>query len=170
MDKTDNHPYLIQLLCERLFDGGRLEAVIEEVGADDLVAHFFSVDYENLEPFEKKILLLLQHRPMDADKLASRIDIGRDQVIGILQALKRLGCVKPLDGDYGISNFFLEMWLEREAPELWVEAAKGEGPHVLVAGATGTGRPQQDHRRKQRNSDPISLTHGCPLSVHAPRP
>ena len=124
MEKTDNHPYLIQLVCERLFDRGKLDAVIEEVRADDLVAHFFCVDYEDLEPGEKKILLLLHHQPLDADKLSTRIGIDRDRVIAFLGALNRFGWIKQWDGEYGISNFFLEMWLQREAARLWVEAAK----------------------------------------------
>jgi hypothetical protein len=124
MDKTDNHPYLIQLICERLFEGRRLDAVIEEVRADDLVAHFFCVDYEDLEPAEKKILLLLHHQSLDADKLTTRIGIDRDRVIAFLRGLNQFGWIRQLDGEYGISNFFLEMWLQREAARLWVEAAK----------------------------------------------
>ncbi len=57
MEKTDNHPYLIQLICKRLFEGADLKNVIEEISTDDMVSHFFSADFQYLLPKEKEILL-----------------------------------------------------------------------------------------------------------------
>jgi tRNA A-37 threonylcarbamoyl transferase component Bud32 len=120
MDKTNNHPYLIQLVCERLFDGGTLDEVIQEVSNDDFVSHFFSVDYDCLEPAEKKIVLLLlqgQHC-WDAETLSARIGLTTDLVDSLLHGLRRLGCIKQLGPGYAISNFFFERWLRRSVEQL----------------------------------------------------
>jgi tRNA A-37 threonylcarbamoyl transferase component Bud32 len=119
MDKTNNHPYLVQLLCERLFDGGILDEVIEDATADDVVSHFFSVDYESLDPAEKKILLLLvQGQHLDAVALEARIGVAGDRVNALLYELKQLGCIKQVGAGYSISNYFFERWLRREVDGL----------------------------------------------------
>ncbi len=119
MEKTNNHPYLVQLLCERLFDGRTLGEVIEEASADDMVSHFFAVDYESLDPAEKKILLLLvQGENLDTVALETRVGVGGDRVSALLYELRQLGCVKQVGTGYSISNFFFERWLRRESDGL----------------------------------------------------
>ena len=116
MDKTYNHPYLIQVVCERLFDGGTLDAVIEEVSADELISYFFAEDYKSLEPIEKGILRLLVQEPhASAVELQAHLRTQGERLSEWLLGLKRLGCVKEIGGMYSVSNSFFERWLRREA-------------------------------------------------------
>ncbi|MFQ5824541.1 MAG: protein kinase [bacterium] len=120
MIKTDNHPYLIQLICKRLFDIGDMEKVIQEVSADDMVSHFFSVDFQYLHPKEKEILLyILQSQDLTSADLENRIKEPADQLIKLLYGLIQLGYIKQENGQYKISNYFFEKWLEREKEQLF---------------------------------------------------
>ncbi|MFQ5866285.1 MAG: protein kinase [bacterium] len=120
MTKTYNHPYLIQLICKRLFETGDLQRVFQEVSADDMVSHFFSVDFQYLHPTEKEILLqILQNKDLSSADLEFKIAAAGDQLIKLLYGLIHLGYIKQENGLYRISNYFFEKWLEREKEQLY---------------------------------------------------
>jgi len=124
MEKTYNHPYLIQLICKRLFDTGDLQKVIEEVSLDDMIAHFFSVDFQYLDQKEKEILLhILQNKNLLLPDLETRIATPKEQLIKVLYQLMQLGYVKQANEYYAISNYFFEKWLEQEKEKLFSESA-----------------------------------------------
>jgi tRNA A-37 threonylcarbamoyl transferase component Bud32/predicted transcriptional regulator len=124
LEKTNNHPYLIQLVCRRLFESGDLQKVIQEVSVDDMIAHFFSVDFQYLNPKEKEILLhILQNKNLLLQDLEARIETPKDQLIKVLYELIQLGYIKQVNESYAISNYFFEQWLEQEKEKLFNESA-----------------------------------------------
>ncbi len=50
MERTANHPFLLQLIASRLFESRDLGATLDQVAADEMVANFFSVDFQTLDP------------------------------------------------------------------------------------------------------------------------
>lgn len=120
MEKTNNHPYLMQLLGKRLFETGDLQQAIEEVAADDMVSHFFAVDFQYLRPQEREIVLyILQNQGIRAPDIEKRLDVQRDRLIGLLYQLVQLGYIKQTDGAYAVANYFFEKWLDREKTRLY---------------------------------------------------
>jgi tRNA A-37 threonylcarbamoyl transferase component Bud32 len=118
MEKTDNHPYLIQLVCERFFEAGNLDRVIDELRADNLVSDFLAVDFKHLDPLEKNILEHLVRQPQaDAGTLATRLGVSPDRIEAALWGLRQLGCVKEVGSGLSISNFFFEAWLRDKMPD-----------------------------------------------------
>lgn len=115
---TGCHPYLIQILCHRLFDKkGRLRQIApkRDLVVDEQLAMFFQDDYDMLSPTEGDILR----------KIASSGDITE---ISLMQSLKteihnlrrhlvgleKLGYIIYENGTYRISNYFLDTWLRME--------------------------------------------------------
>ncbi|MFQ5651591.1 MAG: protein kinase [bacterium] len=127
--KTNQHPYLMQLICRRLFESHDLEAVTEELCADEMVAHFFSVDFQCLEPKEKEILLyILQNEGLsllDLQKLFS------ERLLQHLYELSQLGFIKKGNAHYEVANFFFRTWLQREKEKLFTKST------LKRAGTTG---------------------------------
>ncbi len=123
IEKSNNHPYLIQLICKRLFETGDLKKVIEEVSVDDMIGHFFSVDFQYLQPKENEILLhILQNKELTLVELQSQFDEPAELLIRLFYELMQLGFVKQEKGRYKISNYFFAKWLEREKEKLFSES------------------------------------------------
>ncbi len=123
LDKTANHPYLIQLICLRLIESGDLKNVMEEVIHDSIISNFFSVDFQSLVEEEKTILLhLLQNRQLSLEELQSLIGTPIGKLTELLYDLSKLGVIKQVDAHYLISNYFFEKWLEREKQRLYTDS------------------------------------------------
>src|SRR5204862_5606112 len=56
LERTANHPFLVQLIASRLFESRDLGATLDQVAADEMVANFFSVDFPTLDADERAIL------------------------------------------------------------------------------------------------------------------
>ncbi len=118
--KTDRHPYLIQLVCRRLVEVGDLGQVVEEVVHDDMISHFFSVDFQYLQDAERTLLLhVLQSRALSLRQLETLMQVPAPRIIQMLFELSQLGMVNQVDGEYGIANYFFEQWLWREKERLF---------------------------------------------------
>ncbi|MFQ5633676.1 MAG: serine/threonine protein kinase, partial [bacterium] len=123
LDKTDHHPYLVQLTCQRLIEIGDLGKVVEEVSHDDMISHFFSVDFQYLQPEEKEILLhLLQNSRLSLQDLEALAGLAREELIKLLYELIQLGAVKQTDRHYDIANYFFRKWLAREKEKLYSDS------------------------------------------------
>lgn len=121
--KTAHHPYLIQLLCSRLIDSNDIGKVIAEISQDEMISHFFSVDFQTLENSEKEILLcLLQNKKLTLGKLQSLSGEPSDKLIKELYQLMQLGFIKQTEHYYCVSNYFFGQWLEREKQKLYSES------------------------------------------------
>ncbi len=120
IEKSNNHPYLIQLICRRLFEARDLETVVDELCADDMIAHFFSVDFQYLEHKEKEILLyILQNEGLGLSDLQHHFS---DRLVQNLYELAQLGFIRRQNSRYKIANYFFKKWLEREKEKLFTES------------------------------------------------
>lgn len=125
--RTDNHPYLLQLLGKRLFEGGELDQVLEDIASDDIVSHFFAIDYEYLSPMEKQIVLhMAQTRTVSSHDLGARLGLTASQASTLVHGLHRLGYIRQEAGLCCISNWFFARWLQQHHG-IEPEAAAGEG-------------------------------------------
>ena len=111
-----NHPYLLQLVAKRFLEAGDLDLAIEEVAADDMVAHFFTVDYEMLSAAERSLLRALG----DTDELRSdslpEDALSAHSLKGSLLRLEELGFLRrSAPGTFALANPFFRQWLHRIA-------------------------------------------------------
>ncbi|MBN2002845.1 MAG: ATP-binding protein [Anaerolineae bacterium] len=113
---TGNHPNLIQLLCDRLFESeGRLRPITEhDLIVNHTLADFFKIDYGSLSPLEIMIL-----KKLSKDESADENELLRatkksqlDDLRSHLYGLEELGCIRNNQGRYQIANHFLRSWLK----------------------------------------------------------
>ncbi len=112
---TGNNPFLIQLLCDRLYQtSGSLRKITEDdLIVDDQLADFYQIDYDALSPSEQSILNEIATKTrVPVSELEHTLEINLDQLRSYLDGLKQLGFVREKPrGEYEISNTFLLTWL-----------------------------------------------------------
>jgi RNA polymerase sigma factor (TIGR02999 family) len=126
--RCDNHPYLLQLVGKRLLESGELDQAIEEVAADQMVAYFFSVDFEMLSPIEQEILRTVAlDTPAASDTLEGRLALDAPTLQSSLQNLKNLGFIRR-DSERRVilANHFFRRWLTDLAPTTGPLARRSE--------------------------------------------
>jgi hypothetical protein len=114
MERTANHPFLVQLIASRLFESRDLDATLDQVAADEMVSNFFSVDFQTLEARER---ILIEETAREGSRthkeLARAVGDGEDAIAPALFGLTRMGYLMN-DGDrYRIGNWFFDRWLRR---------------------------------------------------------
>ncbi len=116
--RCDNHPYLLQLVGKRRIESGDLEQAIDEVAADQMVAYFFSVDFEMLSPTEQRILRTVAHdTPAASDTLEVRLALDAPALGTSLQRLENLGFIRrDAKRHVVLANHFFRRWLTDLAP------------------------------------------------------
>lgn len=116
MSRTANHPFLVQLIASRLFESRDLATTMDQVASDEMVANFFAVDFQTLEPPER---LALEETARGGQRtpaqLAEATGLTDEQIKPVLYGLKMMGYLAPAadDGAYTIGNWFFERWLRR---------------------------------------------------------
>jgi hypothetical protein len=114
MERTGNHPFLLQLLASRLFENRDLMATLDQLAADEMVANFFSVDFQTLDAAERSVLEeVARHPGATRADLAVATRLTEEPLDGLLHALRMLGYVAAPDGRHRLSNWFFERWLRR---------------------------------------------------------
>ncbi len=116
-DLTNRHPYLLQLLCARLFQpDGSLRPVDEaDLAVDPLLGGFFQNDLGALSDFERRIVSSVAERgAIDEAALADSAGEAPGQLQRPLSELERLGYLRHVDGQWSIGNRFLANWLAGE--------------------------------------------------------
>jgi len=131
-DCTNNHPYLIQQLCSRLFnkDGWLRPITEDDLEVDPVLRGFFSMDYHSLTGPERQILRVAQRSGAIAEPaLVQASGCDPAEARRRIHNLERLGYLRRVYGRYAIGNQFLANWLEEEpasqdeAPALVSDAA-----------------------------------------------
>ncbi len=108
--RCNNHPYLLQLLGERFLSFENLERAIEELATDEMVRHFFAVDFAMLTETERNLIRIIASE----EKLVREAS----SLNGDLSRLEHLGFIRRApDGAYSLANFFFERWF-RELPSV----------------------------------------------------
>jgi hypothetical protein len=110
--RTGGHPYLLQLMGRRLFEGAQLEQVTEEMKSDELVKSFFSVDFSYLLPAEKRVVIqVLDKGTVSQPMLESDSGYSGDYLRTLLHSLEMTGYLRQNADGYVISNEFFHHWL-----------------------------------------------------------
>jgi len=114
MERSSNHPFLVQLIASRLFESHDVAATLDQVADDEMVANFFSVDFQTLEPRERTILEeVAREGPRARRELAAVANEAEDSLEPALFGLRMMGYLS-LDGDrYRLGNWFFDRWLRR---------------------------------------------------------
>ena len=117
MDRTANHPFLLQLIASRLFENRDLGATLDQVAADEMVANFFSVDFQTLEPMERRLIEEAARAGARTRKeLVQSVGGSEEAVEPLLFGLSMMGYLSSVDGGpYRVGNWFFERWLRRAA-------------------------------------------------------
>jgi hypothetical protein len=114
MQRTANHPFLLQLIASRLFESHDLAATLDQVASDEMVSNFFSVDFQTLEGDERAILEEVARAGRStARELAQRVGRGDDAAEPLLFGLRMMGYLSAENGSYKVGNWFFERWLRR---------------------------------------------------------
>ena len=116
MERTANHPFLLQLIASRLFESRDLAATLDQVAADEMVANFFSVDFQTLDADERAHPGGggARRRRATARELAQAV--GRDEEAAGAAALRPAHDGLPGRARarrYRIGNWFFERWLRQ---------------------------------------------------------
>jgi hypothetical protein len=114
LERTACHPFLVQLLASRLFESRDLAATLEQLGADEMVSNFFSVDFSTLEETERALLVeLAREGSRTRRQLASAVGKSEEALEAPLYGLSMLGYVRRDGETWRIANWFFERWLRR---------------------------------------------------------
>jgi hypothetical protein len=135
--RCNHHPYLLQILCERYLELEDLDKAIEEIAADQMVRHFFAVDFEMLTASERNVIRAIGSGGGASSKpIRDKLAIDSSALSGDLARLEHLGFLRrSADGDYSLANFFFERWFQ-ELPS--VERAHHAGGEATVQEGTGS--------------------------------
>lgn len=118
--QTNRHPYLIQHLCQRLFESdemgqGRLRPIdSEDMDVDNLLSGFFDVDFQHLTTYERRILLAIAEDVVSSDSLlATKLpDLDPGRISNFLYGLNKLGYLRRIYGQWTVGNEFLRRWIQ----------------------------------------------------------
>lgn len=119
---THSHPYLIQFLCQRLYEEestgqGYLRMPTDhDLDPDHLLAGFFLIDFQQLTQVERRILLAIGRRTLATEQelLADLADENPQRIRTFLWGMEKLGHVRQLYGQLAIGNEFLRRWIHEQ--------------------------------------------------------
>ena len=112
--RTACHPFLVQLIASRLFETHDLAATLDQVAADEMVANFFSVDFQTLDAEERTLLEEVAREGARGRRdLAQALRRTEEATEPLLYGLVKMGYLAEKDGAFGIGNWFFDRWLRR---------------------------------------------------------
>ncbi len=123
---TNRHPYLMQYLCQRLFSAeqdspGHLRPVEEtDLVPDELLASFFSIDFQHLTDIERRILLAIYEMGVaSSETLFSCLnDQTSSRISTFLYGMNNLGYIRNVGGRWTVGNEILRLWLQEHIHDL----------------------------------------------------
>ncbi len=125
-DYTGDHPYLLQWLCYHLYRPNHSLRLPQkgDIVLDAMLSTLFRLQFDQLSPAERRILLLLAERNHDAAKIASALKMKPTEVRMYLYVMTRLGYTRRLQNvTFAVGNRFLHRWLVENYSQLSVEDA-----------------------------------------------
>lgn len=116
---TNGQPYLIQYLCQRLFEtdeqgNGFLRPVGEEdLATDHILTGFFQNDFQHLTKTERRLLLAVAELTIakENELLVVLSDLAPHKIQMYLYGLERLGYLRQIFGQWAVGNEFLRRWV-----------------------------------------------------------
>lgn len=118
---TGDHPYLVQTLCQRLWqeDQTLREITPADLVVDDMLAGFFFNDFGTLSPGERRILLAVsQERLMQRGALRDATGLPDGEIAGFVYSLIKLGYLVAEEDQLRVGNTFLDVWLDNNRARL----------------------------------------------------
>jgi hypothetical protein len=116
MERTGNHPFLVQLIASRLFESRDLAGTLDQVASDEMVSNFFSVDFQTLEDGERAILEEVSREGRRTRReLAQALGKSEEGVEPQIYGLLMLGYLAGEEKEYRVGNWFFDRWLRRVA-------------------------------------------------------
>lgn len=131
--RCNNHPYLLQLLCERHLETGDLEIATEAIANDQMVRHFFAVDFEMLIEEERNVIRMIGERgEASSNAIRQRLAAEASALKGDLSRLQHFGFIrKTAEGSFRLANLFFERWFQDLPSVHRAHHASGPGGEVL---------------------------------------
>jgi hypothetical protein len=116
---TNGQPYLIQYLCQRLFETdeegrGHLRAVREEdLATDHILNGFFQNDFQHLTRTERRLLLAVAELTIAKERELMVVlnDLPPRKIQMYLYGMERLGYLRQIFGQWAVGNEFLRRWI-----------------------------------------------------------
>lgn len=123
---TNRHPYLIQYLCQRLYDEESNDHPTlrppqdEDLEPDHLLAGFFKIDFQHMTRLERRILLTVARRMVISEQeiITALADEVPARIRTFLWGMEKLGHLRQVYGQWAVGNEYLRRWLQREWDEL----------------------------------------------------
>lgn len=123
---TNGQPYLIQYLCQRLFDTdekgrGFLRPIREDdLATDHILNGFFQNDFQHLSKTERRLLLAVAELNIAKERelLVVLKDLPPRKIQNYLYGLERLGYLRQIFGQWALGNEFLRRWVMDNHEEL----------------------------------------------------
>ncbi len=123
---THRHPYLIQFLCQRLYEEdsngqGYLRPPTEQdLEPDHLLGGFFLIDFQQLTRLERRIMLAVGQRTLTTEQelLADLADENPQRIRTFLWGMEKLGLIRRMFDQLAIGNEFLRRWLLEQRDRL----------------------------------------------------
>jgi hypothetical protein len=118
---TNYHPYLVQMLCARLFleDGSLRLPTPDDLLIDPGLSGFLAVDFNLLVPADRRLVLAVHEARMtDEAGLCARLRTGGPELHQRVHNLERLGYLRRSQGQIILGNQFLANWLLIEGAAL----------------------------------------------------
>ena len=114
VERTNCHPFLVQLLASRLFESRDLAATLDQIVADEMVANFFAVDFQTLAEGEQALLSeVAREGPRTRHDLAAATSQTEEALEMPLYGLSMLGYLAREDEEYRLASWLFERWLRR---------------------------------------------------------
>lgn len=144
-EHCNNHPYLIQLLCEQFMEHDDLRASIENLASDPMISYFFSVDFELLTEVERNILHAIAERStLTPDALQRELSATSATLEGSLHRLEHLGYIRrDADDRFNLANFFFRRWFRAQSPAAAGGAGSFDADALVSHRAVSAGAPER---------------------------
>ncbi|MEI6777943.1 MAG: response regulator transcription factor [Chloroflexales bacterium] len=111
-EASGNHPYLLQLICDRLYTGGALRRPgPADVLVDSGLADLFRIDVAQLSPGERAMLLAASTGSNELPNLARAAGLDDFPAQSLAHGLAQLGYLRTAGGRWRVGNRLLEQWL-----------------------------------------------------------
>lgn len=135
---TNGQPYLIQYLCQRLFESdeesrGFLRAVREEdLSTDHILNGFFQNDFQHLTKTERRLLLAIAELTIAKERELMVVlnDLPPRKIQMYLYGLERLGYLRQVFGQWAVGNEFLRRWIMDNRDELVQRLASASDDNI----------------------------------------
>lgn len=151
-EKTNNHPFLLQLLCYNIQYYKDVEAAINHVENDESILHFFQEDFRNQSKIEQLILFeCAKNGAVTLNQLLPRIGVSETRLSRLLFNLCQLGYLRRHRENYCIGNYFFNIWLQDE--------------NILEENKSRLDNNYDEKIKEEKVMDPLSISIATNLGV-----